>query len=213
MFQATLEKCAVMVRKQFKLTFTRNMALAFLLCLLTPMIFGTSYLDDYGSAFVLERYISLIGIILCTPLFLPEQDKIIAELIDAKQTAYMSVISLRLVIAAAAVFLYCAGMVGVLKIGHCQFETVPYLLGTYVTAMFLGILGFTFGAVAGNTIVGYLVALSFYILNIGLGPKLKDIYLFSLSLNSYDEKYVLLTLTLFMTIITFAFKLIQRKVR
>jgi cellobiose-specific phosphotransferase system component IIC len=89
---AASKRLLAIAKYQFKLILTANFTLAVALCLLTPIIFGIRYLDSYGSSFVLERFVSLIGIVLLTPLFIPEQDKNIAELVQSKQTEHTKTI-------------------------------------------------------------------------------------------------------------------------
>ena len=58
---------------------------------------------------------------------------------------------------------------------------------------FLGALGFTTCAFTGNLVAGYLVSAGYFMLNFFVGDKLGKLYLFSLSLDSFEEKYWLLT--------------------
>ena len=44
---------------------------AVLLCLITPLLIGTANLDRNSAAMPLEMFVSLIGIVLLTPVFQP----------------------------------------------------------------------------------------------------------------------------------------------
>ena len=50
----------------------------------SPLLMGVENLSAVDSAKALERYVALIGIIMLTPVFLPEQDIEIRELVYAK---------------------------------------------------------------------------------------------------------------------------------
>lgn len=56
---------------------------AALLCL-SPLVLGVSNLEAPDTAKVLEMYVALTGIILLTPVFLPEQNKDLRDLVYAK---------------------------------------------------------------------------------------------------------------------------------
>ena len=60
----------------------------------SPLILGLSNLDAAESAKVLETYVALIGIILFVPVFLPEQNRDLWELVKAK---YMNITSVYLI--------------------------------------------------------------------------------------------------------------------
>jgi len=52
---------------------------------ITPLIFGLSELNERMSAQPLEMMSSIIGIITLTPVFMPEQNKSIRDLVRAKK--------------------------------------------------------------------------------------------------------------------------------
>ena len=53
--------------------FLPHWGLAVLILILTPVIFGITKLDEASAAMPLEMFVSLIGVILLVPVFLPEQ--------------------------------------------------------------------------------------------------------------------------------------------
>ena len=52
-----------------------SIAVAVLLCLVTPFLIGTANLNRNSAAMPLEMFVSLIGIVLLTPVFQPEQNE------------------------------------------------------------------------------------------------------------------------------------------
>ena len=69
----------------FKHHFCIHVMIAFLLCFLSPFVIGVENLDKYQTAKVLEMFFSLMGIILLIPVFLPDFDLSIRELLESKK--------------------------------------------------------------------------------------------------------------------------------
>ncbi len=69
----------------FKHHFYIHVMIAFLLCFLSPFVIGVENLDKYQTAKVLEMFFSLMGIILLIPVFLPDFDLSIRELLESKK--------------------------------------------------------------------------------------------------------------------------------
>lgn len=198
---------------QIKLSVKNSLPPAVLCIILMPIIFGIQNLDNMASSMVLERYISLIGIMLLTPLFLPEQDKNVAEVVEAKYRSVIVVYLLRVTIFVAALFILTNTSILILYLNHCDFIMRNYVIGIFASAFFLGMLGFMAYGMSGNIVVGYLLPAAYYILNFSLGEKLKQFYLFSLVKNSMVEKYWLLGSGLVFLMITLAYKQVIRRVR
>ena len=196
---------------QFNLILRAHFSIAIALCFITPLMFNVRYLDSLGSTFVLERFVSLIGLILLTPLFMPEQDKNIAELVQSKQTEHSLTIVVRLTL--SLLFMaFCIAVMGiVMRLLQCDFEMGKLLMGTFATALFLGAIGFAFHAVTNNVVIGYLAAFTYYLLNFTLGSRLKNVFLFSLARNSVNEKYWLLGLGALLLIVSLLWKIAVAK--
>ena len=74
-----------------------------------------------------------------------------------------------------------------MKLQSC--DVMPILaLGAIADALFLGFMGMLTSALTGNTVIGYMPPLLYYALNIGMGPKLGSLYLFSMVTGSYTAK-------------------------
>ncbi len=71
-----------------------SISAAAILCLITPVLIGTASLDQRDAALVLEMFLSLTGAIVLTPIFQPEQNEEIDDLVSSK---YHSVIRIYLV--------------------------------------------------------------------------------------------------------------------
>lgn len=164
-----------------------SIAVAAILCLATPFFIGTSNLDRNSAAMPLEMFVSLIGIVLLTPVFQPEQNGDIDGLVSSKYCSTAKVWLIRtiysVVIAALLIVLFSIYM----KLQNCD-VTAVLALGTMADAIFLGSMGMLTAALTGNTVIGYMPPLLYYALNIGMGPKLGSFYLFSMRTGSCTAK-------------------------
>lgn len=213
MLEASCAKTLVLVRTQFKLILLNCFLISAVLLLLINIFFGTRFLDSFATGTLLVRYVSLIGIIFMTPLFFPEQDKNIAEVVQAKYVSHLKIIFGRLALAIVLLFLMVLAMLFVLHIGECEFPFYKYLYGTFITAFALGALGFFGVGITNNIILGYMLPICYYILNFGLKEKLGHFYLFSMSKASLEEKYYLFAAAVVLILVTFLCNYIVYKKR
>jgi len=202
-----------LIKAQVKLAFKNSFFLTIIFLGLTPFIFGVQNLDNIASAMVLERYISLIGILLLVPILVPEQNENIGELVEVKKISMVSVYGLRLLIGSAFLLVFLSISVVVLQSNNCQFPAIEFLFGTFVTAFVLGNLGLVAYGFSKNITVGYLIPLVYYILNYTIGRKFKNGYLFSLSMGSMREKYWLLGIAGLLMLAVLGFEYMIRRIR
>lgn len=212
MFAENCARNALLIQKQLKLIILFGVVLSIIFLAISPAILGLEYLDEFSSAMVLERYVALIGIILLTPLFMPEQNKDIAELVDSKSTSYLTIILMRLLISLIVLLVLVSIMVQIMIYNGCHFPAGKYISGAFITALLLGSLGFAGAGISGNVIAGYLLSVCYYILNTGVGKKLGNFYLFTMS-RSFSEKYYILIAAVVIICITFLIILLRYKKR
>lgn len=179
-----------------KVNFKYNAALHILVCIiilgLAPVLMGVANLGKQDSAKVLEMYVALIGIVMLTPVFLPEQAKEIRDLTASKYMKSAYVYAVRFVGNSAALAVFLILFVAMLKSNHCEFPVIPYFFGTYVEMLFMGGLGLFFYGLCDNLVIGYMMPIMYYIAAIGSGSKfLKFFYPFSMVRGSYTEKWAL----------------------
>ncbi len=179
------------VKINWKANTVLSFAVSCIWLLLTPVLVGTENLDQQGAAVPLEMFVSLIGIILLTPVFLPEQNAEIHDLVASKYVSVLRIYLIRTVYlavilaAAVGVFVVFMGMRG------CEVN-VKLAAGTFSDAIFLGGLGMFASAVCGNTVAAYMIPIGFYVLNYGMGSRLGCFWLFSMTMGEYLSKVVLL---------------------
>lgn len=168
-----------------------HLLLSVVLLLLSPLMIGIANIDRFASARVLEMFVSLIGIILLVPVFLPEQDKNIRELEYAKKTNYIAVYVIRILQALAALALLLLGYMAVMAANHCEMSFGPYFFGTLATMIFMGGLGIFAFAAADHQIIAYLVPMFYYIVAVAKFSQMGIFNPFSMMLGSYKEKIYL----------------------
>lgn len=185
-----------------KHNFLPHFFISLVIVFFTPALFGIASLNAREAAQPLERLLSLVGIVLLVPIFLPEQNENIRDLIRSKRTDYLAVCLLRLLYS----LFFLAAIIGIFTwIMQCSESevTIRHFVGGFASALFLGSLGFFFAGLSQNTVIGYMLSLIYYIANFALKDELKGFYLFSMSAGSFTEKYWLLGGSVIVLAITF----------
>ena len=177
--------------------FLPHFAAAIIIVILTPVVFSISSLDAKAAAQPIEMLLSLTGAVLLTPIFLPEQNENIRDLIRSKRTDYLSICIMRLIYSVLALAVIIAGFVLVMYFSESKI-TMHHFVGGFAAALFLGSIGFFSAAVSKNAPVGYMSSLMYYIANIGLKDKLGKLYLFSMSAGNFEDKYWLYICSFFL---------------
>lgn len=68
--------------------------LSAIIMILTPILFGITGLDNKAAADPLKMFIPIIGIILLVPIFQPEQDDEVKDIVASKYIDSMPLIQL-----------------------------------------------------------------------------------------------------------------------
>lgn len=186
-----MERYCGIVKEQVKHNLLWQCLISVVILLASPLVLGIENLDAAQSAKVLEMYVAVIGIVLFIPVFLPEQNQDLRDLIQSKYTKIISIYIIRvlltLVVSMALVFVYMYAM----KQGNCQMETGKYFFGTLAEMLAFGGVGILAYAISDNLIVGYMAPVMYYVAAFGSGEKyLKKFYLFGM-VTDYQTKYVL----------------------
>lgn len=170
-----------------------HIPLHFLVCVLllgiSPFFMGVENLSAADTAKVLERYVALIGIVMLVPVFLPEQDRAVRELVYAKYTKGAAVCFVRILGNVLILAAFLGIYIFVLRSNNCEFPVVKYYFGTFAGMLFFGALGLFLYGMTDNLVIGYMASIVYYIMAVGGGNKyLKMFYPFSMSMERYGEK-------------------------
>lgn len=187
-----------------------HIIITILLSLISPFIIGLENLDQYQTAKVLELFVGLFGIILFIPVFIPDQNRNIRDLIESKKED----ISLLHIVRFLQAMLCLGAIVSIflfyLKAEQCSFEFSKYFFGTIANCLFLGGMGMFFFSIFDNLVIAYMVPILYYIMNYGAGGKyLGKFYLFSMMNGSILNKYYLLVCGLVLIVISIMYRKIS----
>ncbi len=180
-----------MYRKILSVNLKHNFILPFLagigVFLLAFLLFGVTKLTEREAAQLLELVVCWVGPVLLTPVFLPEQDQGIRDVIRSKKVNYLKICAVRVGYSVAALTASISAFVAILWLGgSCVGGRL--LFGAVATALFLGAVGFLAAGISDNAVVGYMVAMMYYLMNYGLREKLGVFYLFGMRGGEDDGK-------------------------
>ncbi len=194
-----------------KLLINKNLLISMALLIFIPFLISIENLDKGASANVLERAVSLIGIIFLTPIYYPEADDNTLEIISSKSVSTTYIYTIRVIVSLILLSILIACFTAIMSFNSCVFPYSRYLFGGVATALFLGSISFVASAISNNTVTGYFAGLSYHIFNYFVGDKLGKIFLFSMSINSFSEKYMLFALSVILIIAGLLFGFLRRR--
>lgn len=208
-----MERYLQIGKANLKFNLYPHLFLSIILLGLSPMLMGVGNLDAVRTARVLEIYVALLGIILLTPVLLPEQNRDLRDLVEAKYTSAAAVALIRVIEALLCLAVLIGIFILVLKGNNCTFPVMKYYLGTLAEALFLGGIGLCAYSLFDQIAIAYMLPVMYYILCFSGGKKLmKDFYLFSMLNGSYREKVYLVIAGGVLLIIGIMYPYLLRKV-
>lgn len=162
-----------------------HLLLVLLLALLSGGFVSLKGLESTQAAKVMEMYVAFIGLILFTPLFMPEQDKAIWNLERSKKTSMWKVYLFRMLPAVLICLLTIWMFLYQMKRGGGIFDFDILFRGSCCEIFFLGSIGFFVSAVTNQVIIGYMIAVIYYVVNIGGNNYLGKFALFRMMKGDY----------------------------
>lgn len=201
----TLNRCLQIVKINLRHNFIPYLLLSIVIILATPLLFGLGNLDSNAVWTPLEMFASLSGIVLIVPIFIPELDHEISDVVASKYTDKGLVLLLRAAYAVAAIVALMA-LLCLLMASFGSDVTLLHIGGAIANSVFLGSLGALAIAVSNNIAVGYMVPLIYYATNYAGGDKLGNFYLFSGMAGSFHEKIWLVLSGLILIILAICIK-------
>lgn len=165
---------------------------AFVVCLVAPLFMGIRNLDFFQSAKVIEMYLIFLGMIVFPPVFQPDVDREMSDVIRTKREPVVTSYIIRILESFFVAFIFGVIFLCCMKSGNCEFP-FGYGIAAFVSDIcFIGGIELVVFSFSGNPVLAYMVAILYYIANIGLGPKLGVLYLFSMQTGKPADKLVLL---------------------
>ena len=189
-----LEQSFEIAKTNWKHNLCTHVVLAVLFCLMAPVIMGVKNLEQEQVVKIIEFYISFLGVVLLIPLFLPDTNRDVRDLIASKKMPITGVRLIRLLQAAGMLCLLLAVFLYALKCGNCTFEYGKCFYAALANCVAMGGLGLFFYSITDQVVVGYMIPFIYYIVSIGGGFKyLKVFSLLSFSAGRIEDKKYILT--------------------
>lgn len=170
------------VRRQY----APHLMVTLLFCLMSGFFVSFRNLDPSQSAKVMEMYASFAGILLLTPLFLPEQNREIWLLKRSKAEPLWQLYLIRLMLAVLFLALIVTGFIQMMRQGGSQFDIKSLWIGSFCEMLFLGSIGFFVSGITNQMVLGYMVSVLYFVANIGAAKYLGKFALFQMTKGQYD---------------------------
>lgn len=183
------------VKYNIKISLSLNIAVALLLCALTPFFFSLPYASSREMAQIGELYLSTAGIILFTYLSNLEERENVQEIVYIKRLPHLWIFFLRLFMVMALALILVLFITSYAKVQNGSFDLIRTTAGIWISATFFGIIGLTVSNFTKDQKSGYLAAFGYYMFEFFTrGKYTSDFYVFSLLNGSFSEKYRILAL-------------------
>lgn len=174
---------------------------ALALAVLTGLVFNLNALESAAVAKPLELLLIWIGPAVLVPVFGPEQNPEIRDVVRTRRIDYLQVCVLRIGYSALTVALLSVLFTGMMKAGESQ--VLPYhLWGSICSALLLGAVGMAVAGISGNTAAGFMVCMLYYLASYGMKNKLGVFSLFSMTGGMMTGKGWQLLAAFFLTVLT-----------
>ncbi len=139
--------------------------------ILTSLLFNTTGLQEIEAVISMENFLCFTGVTMLAPIFYPEQNQEIRDVIRAKKTDYLTVCLVRTVYSVLALAFLVGVFLFLLSCGESEVSRRLFYAG-FGTALFLGAVAFAAAGISGNVVIGYMAGLLYYLASMGLKEKL-----------------------------------------
>lgn len=144
-----------------------HLLVTLLLCIMSGFFVSFQNLSPEQAAKVMEMFVIFTGILLFTPLFMPEQNREIWLLEKSKQTSLWQLYLVRILEALVLLAVIVTVFIGILSLGNSEFEVGKLWLGSFVEILYLGAVGFFVSGITNQVVLGYMVSILYFVGNIG----------------------------------------------
>lgn len=169
------------IRRQY----APHLMVTLLFCCMSGFFVSFRNLDASQAAKVMEMYAAFTGILLMTPLFLPEQNREIWLLEKSKATPLWKLYLIRLLTAMVLLAVVVTVFLQMMKQGNSQFDVKELWIGSFCEIFFLGSIGFFISGITNQVVLGYMVSVVYFFANIGVSKYLGDFALFQMMKGEY----------------------------
>lgn len=195
-----LEQYLEIARVNGKHNLLPHAAVAILLCAVAPFLMGVANLDEPQVAKIIELYLGFLGMILFIPLFLPDTNKDIRDLIASKKIPITVVRLVRLLEAFAILLVLLLTFLAMLKYNDCDFHFGRCFYVAVANCVGMGGVGLLFYSLVDNIAFAYMMPFLYYLISIGNKKFLGKLWLMGFSGGSLEEKKYILTVGICMMV-------------
>ncbi|MHC5248434.1 hypothetical protein [Enterococcus sp. LJL90] len=187
-----MEKNSRLAYYFFKKYFSFFVVPVILLTCFLPVVVGMENLVTSQAAIVLERFFTLIGVVLFVPLFLLDEQQNILQVVRTKETAYSQILIIRLAEILAMIAVSLLLFLGILKINQSTFDFINFFLAEFATVIFLGGLTCFLWSIFRQMIPSLMVTIGYFVICLTSSKdQLGPFYLFTLVSEDWQSKQLL----------------------
>lgn len=163
-----------------------HILITLLLCCLSGFFVSFQNLSPDQAAKAMEMFVAFTGILLFTPLFMPEQNREIWLLQKSKKMSLWKLYSIRIIQAVIIQAAIISLFIWILYIGDSEFSMGKLWLGSFSEIVFLGAIGFFVSGITNQVVLGYMVSIVYFVVNIGGSKYFGKFALFQMIKGKYD---------------------------
>ena len=153
------------LKSNFRLSIRNNLSLAILYLLIIPVLRSIENLNEIYSAECLEQSVILIGILLIVPLHAAEQEAVIWDVVFTRKIPQWMVLLIRMITAIVMLVFLTGIFAEIMIVKNCTFPYMSYVVGTVISELALGSVGFFAAVLSNSVIAGYLVSIGYFLFN------------------------------------------------
>ena len=153
------------LKANFRLSIRNNLSLAILYLLIIPVLRSIENLNEIYSAECLEQSVILIGILLIVPLHAVEHEAAIRDVVFTRKIPQWMVLLIRMLTAIVMLVLLTGIFAEIMIVKNCTFPYMSYVVGTVISELALGSVGFFAAVLSSSVIAGYLVSIGYFLFN------------------------------------------------
>lgn len=170
------------IRRQY----APHVVLTVLFCCMSGFFVSFRNLEAAQAAKVMEMYLAFTGILLLTPLFMPEQEREIWLLERSKATPLWQIYLIRLLLAVTLLVVVITVFLQIMAGSGSTFSMGSLWICSFAEILFLGSIGFFVSGATNQVVLGYMVSVLYFIANIGGSKYLGKFALFQMMKGEYE---------------------------
>lgn len=153
------------LKANFRLSIRNNLSLAILYLLIIPVLRSIENLNEIYSAECLEQSVILIGIVLIVPVHAAEQESTIRDVVFTRKILQWMILLIRMITAIVMLVFLTGIFAEIMIVKNCTFPYMRYVVGTVISELALGSVGFFAAVLSNSVIAGYLASIGYFLFN------------------------------------------------